>query len=198
MRRVLDRVGAAPWLMWDIVGEPATMITWETDRTAAAVASDQVPGLRARCEDEPEKVAAVIDQQWTRKGWIWGVSPDAVLSGRLPCATTPALDENGRAAPRGCSRGKQQRWLADRRQSATLPHPLNTSPEPAWEEGLQLRRAWRHDLARIRREVLDEVHLLNDFVNSLRQSWFADFGKTCCQKLVCYSVGFIGKSWLPK
>ena len=49
---------------------------------------------------------------------------DSVLSGRrrLPCFTTPALDENGRAAPKGC-RGKipsdaQQRWSADRRQFA--------------------------------------------------------------------------------
>ena len=44
---------------------------------------------------------------------------DSVLSGRrrLPCFTTPALDENGRAAPKGC-RGKipsdaQQRWSAE-------------------------------------------------------------------------------------
>ncbi|CAE7545260.1 unnamed protein product, partial [Symbiodinium sp. CCMP2456] len=32
--------------------------------------------------------------------------------------------------------------------------------EPAWEEGLEIRRRWRHDLARIRREVVDEVKLL--------------------------------------
>ncbi|CAE7317206.1 unnamed protein product [Symbiodinium sp. CCMP2456] len=38
---------------------------------------------------------------------------DSVLSGRrrLPCATTPAADENGRAAPRGC-RGKIQPKLS--------------------------------------------------------------------------------------
>ncbi|CAE7894876.1 unnamed protein product [Symbiodinium necroappetens] len=220
---------------------------------------------------------------------------DSVLSGRrrLPCFTTPALDENGRTAPKGC-RGKipsdaQQRWSADRRQfapwhyvkeamvvssdaklqippsrvkeqlhhmpadytwgaddaplddrarhrligngwhwgvarhlllillvatafqtsdakpqgepprstitwvtslwqfggpvmgpapgedtldplvdldeeahwaaSAVIPHPFQAQPrlEPAWEEALKNRRRWRHDLARIRREVVQEV-----------------------------------------
>ncbi|OLP83053.1 hypothetical protein AK812_SmicGene36237 [Symbiodinium microadriaticum] len=195
---------------------------------------------------------------------------DSVLSGRrrLPCFTTPALDENGRAAPKGC-RDKipsdaQQRWSADRnsctmpadftwgpgaaplddrtrhrligngwhwgvarrlllillvatalqtsdarpqgepprstiswvtslwqfggpvmgpapgedtldplvdldeeshwRASAVIPHPFQARPrlEPAWEEVLNIRRRWRHDLARIRREVLQEVKIMVD------------------------------------
>ena len=67
--------------------------------------------------DEDRVAASDIDTD----GWQFD---EAVRSGRLrlPCATTPAADENGRPAPKG-TRGKmtadvRARWLADRRRFA--------------------------------------------------------------------------------
>ncbi|CAE7940311.1 unnamed protein product, partial [Symbiodinium sp. KB8] len=56
---VFDGVGAAPWLVWDLVGRPAAMFAWETDRAAMAVAKAQLPGLSCRGDlndDDPAKV----------------------------------------------------------------------------------------------------------------------------------------------
>ena len=62
---VFDGVGAAPWLVWDLVGRPAAMFAWETDRAATAVAKAQIPGLSCRGDlndDDPAKVADVIEK----------------------------------------------------------------------------------------------------------------------------------------
>ena len=66
---------------------------------------------------------------------------------------------------------EEARWQA----SWALQHPLATPPpiEPAWEILLELRRAWKHDLVRIRREIIAEVHLLIDDLDEESRTWLA-------------------------
>ena len=66
---------------------------------------------------------------------------------------------------------EEAHWQA----SWALEHPLAKPPplEPAWERLLELRRRWRHDIVRIRREVLAEVHLLIDDLEEDSRSWMA-------------------------
>ncbi|CAE7863082.1 eIF3-S7, partial [Symbiodinium necroappetens] len=59
----LDGVGAAPWLVWDLIGEPRAIFSWEVDRAAIQVADYHIPGIRHRgdiTEDTPEDLAAEI------------------------------------------------------------------------------------------------------------------------------------------
>ena len=66
---------------------------------------------------------------------------------------------------------EEAHWQA----SWALQHPLATPPpiEPAWEILLELRRAWKHDLVRIRREIIAEVHLLIDDLDEESRTWLA-------------------------
>ena len=59
--------------------------------------------------------------------------------------------------------------------SAVIPHPFQARPrlEPAWEEALAIRRRWRHDLVRIRREVVQEVQVLIDDMSEQTAEWMS-------------------------
>ena len=63
MLSAFDGVGAAPWLVWDLIGEPRAIFAWEVDRAAIQVADYHIPGIRRRgdiTEDTPEDLAAEI------------------------------------------------------------------------------------------------------------------------------------------
>ena len=63
MLSAFDGVGAAPWLVWDLIGEPRAIFAWEVDRAAIQVADYHIPGIRHRgdiTEDTPEDLAAEI------------------------------------------------------------------------------------------------------------------------------------------
>ena len=63
MLSAFDGVGAAPWLAWDLIGEPRAIFAWEVDRAAIQVADYHIPGIRHRgniTEDTPEDVAAEV------------------------------------------------------------------------------------------------------------------------------------------
>ena len=63
MLSAFDGVGAAPWLVWDLIGEPRAIFSWEVDRAAIQVADYHIPGIRHRgdiTEDTPEDLAAEI------------------------------------------------------------------------------------------------------------------------------------------
>ena len=66
---------------------------------------------------------------------------------------------------------EEAHWQA----SWALEHPLARPPplEPAWELLLSMRRRWRHDIVRIRREVLAEVHLLIADLEDDSRPWMA-------------------------
>ena len=46
MLSAFDGVGAAPWLAWDLIGEPRAIFAWEVDRAAIQVADYHIPGMR--------------------------------------------------------------------------------------------------------------------------------------------------------
>ena len=48
MLSAFDGVGAAPWLAWDLIGEPRAIFAWEVDRAAIQVADYHIPGIRHR------------------------------------------------------------------------------------------------------------------------------------------------------
>ena len=103
-----------PRLWWLSVQWP-TVQTNETDRDQIKLDTHQ--GWSRLRIDTERKAAKDFDVA----GFDFA---DEVKSGRLrmPCATTPAADANGRPAPKG-ARGKtpadaKARWLADRRQFA--------------------------------------------------------------------------------
>ena len=63
MLSAFDGVGAAPWLAWDLIGEPRAIFAWEVDRAAIQVADYHIPGIRHRgdiTEDTPEDIAAEV------------------------------------------------------------------------------------------------------------------------------------------
>ena len=63
MLSAFDGVGAAPWLVWDLIGEPRAIFAWEVDRAAIQVADYHIQGIRHRgdiTEDTPEDLAAEI------------------------------------------------------------------------------------------------------------------------------------------
>ena len=43
MLSAFDGVGAAPWLVWDLIGEPRAIFSWEVDRAAIQVADYHTP-----------------------------------------------------------------------------------------------------------------------------------------------------------
>ena len=87
---VFDGVGAAPWLIWDLVGRPAAILTWETDRTASAVAKEQVPIT----DDDPSKVAAVVEKvdPWGRCVVIFTAAPPCQDFSRVTVTDGPGRD----------------------------------------------------------------------------------------------------------
>ncbi|CAE7203543.1 unnamed protein product, partial [Symbiodinium necroappetens] len=66
---------------------------------------------------------------------------------------------------------EEAHWAA----SAVIPHPFQAQPrlEPAWEEALNIRRRCRHDLARIRREVVQEVKEMIDDMAEQTAEWMS-------------------------
>ncbi|CAE7346880.1 unnamed protein product, partial [Symbiodinium sp. KB8] len=117
-------------------------------------------------------------------GWHWGVARRFLLASLPPTSTIqwvaalwgPAGPPMGPAPAKPTMAALQEldeeaHWQA----SWALEHPLAKPPplEPAWELLLELRRRWRHDLVRIRREVLAEVHLLIDDLEEDSRTWMA-------------------------
>ena len=81
-----------------------------------------------------------LSQLWTRRGWDFAPPPRP-----NPQVLGEGLDEDSH-------------WAA----AARMAHSLVGWPslEPALEAVLEFRREWRHDLARIRQDVLDELREL--------------------------------------
>ena len=122
-------------------------------------------------------------------GWHWGVARRLLLAVLVHAAASlpttaaipmalwgPAGPPMGPAPAKPTMAALQEldeeaHWQA----SWALEHPLAKPPplEPAWELLLELRRRWRHDLVRIRREVLAEVHLLIDDLEEESRTWMA-------------------------
>ena len=94
-----------------------------------------------------------LSQFWTRRGWDFAPPPRPT-----PQVLGEGLDEDSHCAA-----------------AARLQHSLVGWPslEPALEAVLEFRREWRHDLARIRQDVLAELRELVEDAEDDTAAWLA-------------------------
>ncbi|CAE7866773.1 unnamed protein product, partial [Symbiodinium necroappetens] len=110
-------------------------------------------------------------------GWHWGVA--SRLLGLLVMATwTKPVASGASPAPEppepqvlGEGLDEDRHWAA----AARMKHSLVTWPtlEPALEAILEFRREWRHDLVRIRRDVLRELQEMVEDAAEDTDAWLA-------------------------
>ena len=100
-----------------------------------------------------------LSQIWARRGWDFAPPPRPI-----PQVLGEGLDEDSH-------------WTA----AARVTHSLVGWPslEPALEAVLEFRREWRHDLARIRQDVLDELRELVEDAEDDTAAWLAPCPRMC-------------------
>ncbi|CAE7890612.1 unnamed protein product, partial [Symbiodinium necroappetens] len=94
-----DGMGAGPWLVWDLIGEPRATLAWEVDRAAIQVADYNIPGIHHRgdiTEDSPKETAKKIAELDPEAGCI------IIFLAAPPCQDFSRVgDREGHAGNRG-------------------------------------------------------------------------------------------------